>query len=117
MTAIEADHPRLTEHLLNEDFFWVDKFPTSSFRSTQLSDGSETEGMTHTVTGDLTIRGKTKRVSFPAKLENGPSEVSASTEFVINRQDFDVTYPGRPDDLIKDNVLLQVNFVAPKIPS
>ena len=66
------------------------------------------------VTGDLTIRGKTKRVSFPAKLGVGETEVSATTEFVIDRQDFDVAYPGRPDDLIQDNVLLQVDFVAPR---
>ena len=114
MNAIEADHPKLTEHLLNEDFFWVEQHPTSSFRSTGLSEGSDVEGMTHVVTGDLTIRGKTKRVSFPAKLGVGETEVSATTEFVIDRQDFDVAYPGRPDDLIQDNVLLQVDFVAPR---
>jgi polyisoprenoid-binding protein YceI len=114
MAGLEADHPKLTEHLLNEDFFWIEKYPTSTFRSTEISEGSDTEGMTHTVTGDLTIRGKTKRVTFPAKLTVGDAEVSATTEFVINRQDFDVTYPGRPDDLIQDNVLLQVNFVAPR---
>jgi polyisoprenoid-binding protein YceI len=117
MTALEADHPRLTEHLLTEDFFWVDKYPTSGFTSTSLTPGSDTEGMTHTVTGDLTIRGKTKRVSFPAKLEIGATHVRASTEFVINRHDFDLTYPGRPDDLIKDNVLLQIDFVAARKPS
>ena len=41
-----------------------------------------------------------------------PTEVTAKTEFVVNRQDFEVTYPGKPDDLVQDNVVLQVAFVA-----
>jgi polyisoprenoid-binding protein YceI len=115
MAKLEADHPRLTEHLLNEDFFWVEQYPTSSFISTEVtSKVDQVSGMTHTVTGDLSIRGVTKRVSFPAKITLSGTEVSAETEFVINRQDFGVTYPGRKDDLIKDNVLMQINFVAPR---
>ena len=41
-------------------------------------------------------------------------KVSAKTEFVINRQDFGVTYPGRADDLVQDNVAMQIEFVAPR---
>ena len=26
--------------------------------------------------------------------------------------DFDVRYPGRPDDLVQDNVLMKISFVA-----
>ena len=113
MAKIEADHPRLTEHLLNEDFFWVEKFPTSTFRSTAIAEGSEATDATHTVTGDLTIRGQTKKVSFPATIALNDTQATANTEFVINRHDFGVTYKGRKDDLIKDNVLIQVSFVAP----
>ena len=113
MSKIEADHPRLTEHLLNEDFFWVEKFPTSTFSSSAIVEGAEGEGMTHTVTGDLTIRGVTKQISFPAAIAVNETQATANTEFVINRHDFGVTYKGRKDDLIKDNVLLQVQFTAP----
>ena len=52
--------------------------------------------------------------TFPAKLEVAPDSVKASTEFVINRQDFAITYPGRPDDLVQDNVVLTLSFVAPR---
>ena len=88
----------------------------TGIRSAQLpiTAGSEAEGMTHTVTGNFTIRGVTKSVTFPAKVAVTAGEVHASTEFGIDRKDFGIVYPGKADDLIKDNVLLQVDFVAPR---
>lgn len=112
MASIESDAEKLTEHLKTEDFFDVAKHPVATFASTEVKPGAE--GGTHTVTGDLTIRGKTHRVTFPATLEVTPEQVSAKTEFVIDRQDFGVTYPGKPDDLVQDNVVLTVSFVAPR---
>jgi hypothetical protein len=35
-------------------------------------------------------------------------------EFAINRKDFGVVYPGMPDDLIKDDVLLKLKIHAKK---
>lgn len=113
VASIESDVDRLTEHLKKEEFLYVDKFPTADFKSVSITDGAEGEGMTHTVTGDLTIRGQTKRITFPAKIDVGDDGVTASTEFVIDRQDFKVTYPGMPDDLVQDNVLMQISFMAP----
>jgi polyisoprenoid-binding protein YceI len=112
IASLEADHPKLTVHLKKEDFLAADQFPHATFASTEVKPGGE--GGTHTVTGDLTIRGKTLRVSFPATIAVSPTEVTASTEFVINRQDFGVTYPGKPDDLVQDNVVLKVALVAPR---
>jgi polyisoprenoid-binding protein YceI len=114
MKSLESDHPKLTSHLKAEDFLHVEQFPTSSFVSSSMQAGSEVEGSNYTVTGDLTIRGKSRRLTFPAKVDVTEREVHAVTEFVIDRQDFDVTYPGRPDDLVQDNVVLTVDFVAPR---
>lgn len=113
MSTIEADHPKLTAHLKDEDFLSVAQFPHATFVSTEVKAGGA-DGNTHTVTGDLTIRGQTKRVSFPATITLAPEQVTAKTEFVINRKDFGVQYPGRPDDLVQDNVVLQISFVAPR---
>ena len=60
----------------------------------------------------MTIRGTTKRLTFPANVTVSATEVKAITEFVINRQDFGVTYPGRPDDLVQDNVRMNVELAA-----
>ena len=113
--SVESDSERLTEHLKDADFLDVATHPTGEFTSTSIVAGSDAEGdWTHTITGNLMIRGTTKQVTFPAKIEMGESGVTASTEFVINRQDFNIAYPGRADDLIQDNVAMQINFVAPK---
>jgi polyisoprenoid-binding protein YceI len=110
MKDLEADHPKLTAHLLEEDFFDVAKHPTSGFESTKIVEGSKTEGATHTVSGNLTIRGNSKAVTFPATIEIKGSDVTAKASFVIDRQDFKITYPGRKDDLIKDNVALTIEL-------
>ncbi|MEZ4316025.1 MAG: YceI family protein [Myxococcota bacterium] len=109
MDSLEADHPKLTEHLKNQDFFDVPGHPTSKFTSTGIAAGDDG---TATVTGNLTIRGTTKEVSFPAKIEVTADQVHASTEFAIDRKDFNVVYPGKPDDLVQDKVVLTIDFVA-----
>lgn len=113
IASLEADAPKLTAHLKKEDFLWADQFPQATFVSTAVAPGGA-DGHTHTVTGDLTIRGKTVQVKFPATLLVEAGQVKAKTEFVINRKDFAVVYPGKPDDLVQDNVVLQVMFVAPR---
>jgi polyisoprenoid-binding protein YceI len=110
--SLTTNKEKLTAHLMKEDFLFAEKYPYATFVSTEVKQGSATAGHTHTVTGDLTIRGKTKRVTFPATVSITPTEVTAKTEFVVNRQDFEVTYPGKPDDLVQDSVVLQVAFVA-----
>jgi polyisoprenoid-binding protein YceI len=114
IATLTTDSDRLTGHLKKEDFLFADKFPVATFRSTEVKAGSDAAGMTHTVTGELTIRGVTKLVTFPAKIEVAADAVKAATEFTIDRQDFGVTYPGKKDDLVQDNVLLRIDFVAPR---
>jgi polyisoprenoid-binding protein YceI len=114
IATLVADAEKLTEHLKKADFLDVEKFPTATFTSTEIKAGSDQAGATHTVTGDFTIHGVTKRISFPATLAVTPTEVTANSEFVLNRQDFGITYPGKPDDLIQDNVRLTIQFVAPR---
>ncbi len=114
MKDMVADHPKLTTHLLDADFFDVGKYPTSTFVSAKITEGSATEGMTHTVSGDFMIHGITKRLTFPAKIDITDSEVRASTEFVIDRNDFGMTYAGRADDLIQDNVRMNIELVSPR---
>lgn len=112
MSSLFADDQHLTDHLKGDDFFDIAKFPSATFVSTEVKAGSDTAGMTHTVTGDLTLRGTTKRVTFPAKITVAADSVDANTEFSVNRKDFNIVYPGKPDDLIKDNVLLKIALHA-----
>lgn len=112
MASLVADHPKLTAHLKDADFFDVATYPKATFVATKVEAAAGEGGSTHAITGDLTIRGVTKSVTFPATVTVGPAEVAARTEFVLNRQDFAVTYPGRPDDLVQDKVVLTVAWTA-----
>jgi len=111
--SVFSDAEKLTGHLLSPDFFDVEKFPKAEFASTEIKTGGA-EGATHTITGNLTLHGVTKSVSFPAKVEVSDSEVKATAEFSINRKDFDIVYPGKPDDLIHDNVTIKLDIKAPR---
>ncbi len=102
--------PKLEEHLKSADFFDVAKFPTASFTSTEIKAGGS--GGTHTVKGNLTLRGVTKVVTFPATLAIKGKEISGKTEFSINRKDFGLVYAGKADDLIRDGVVLKIDVKA-----
>lgn len=110
VASVVTDAPKLTSHLLTPDFFDPAQFPHATFVTTAVAEGGE--GGSHTISGDLTIHGVTKRVTFPAAVSVTPTAVTATSEFVLNRKDFGIVYPGMPDDLIQDEVLLKVAFVA-----
>jgi polyisoprenoid-binding protein YceI len=52
----------------------------------------------------------TKTITFPAKITVDADKVSVESEFVINRKDFGVAYAGKPDDLIRDEVVLRLSL-------
>jgi len=107
-TSLHSDNERLTGHLKSPDFFDVQKFPTAIFETTSVS-GS---GDNATVKGKLTLHGVTKEISFPAKIDVKDDAVTVKAEFSINRQDFGIKYAGKPDDLIRDGVVLRLDVKA-----
>lgn len=111
--SIAADDPDLTKHLKTADFFDVAKYPEASFVSTSIKPGGE-KGATHTVTGNLTMHGVTKAITFPATINVTPDLASVDSNFSINRKDFGINYAGAADNLIRDDVVLTLNVRARK---
>jgi polyisoprenoid-binding protein YceI len=109
--SLFTDSEKLAGHLKSPDFFDVAKFPKASFSSSTIKAGGE-KGATHTVTGNLTLHGVTKAVSFPATIKTNASGVDVDAEFAINRKDFGLIYPGKPDDLIRDDVVIKLTIRA-----
>jgi polyisoprenoid-binding protein YceI len=109
--SIESDNEKLTGHLKSPDFFDVEKFPKATFTSTEINPGA-TAPATHTVAGTLELHGVKKTISFPATINITDSDAALKAEFSINRKDFNISYPGAPDDLIKDDVLLKLDVKA-----
>jgi polyisoprenoid-binding protein YceI len=112
MKAVTSDDPKLTGHLQSPDFFDTAKFPTATFTLTEVKAGGE-KGATHTVVGNLDLHGVKKSISFPATVAVSADKVDLTSEFVIKRQDFGITYPGMADDLIRDEVLFKLDLHAP----
>ena len=96
-----------------DHFFNVKTYPTGTFKLTSF-DGAN-------VTGDLTLKGKTKTISFPATLTITDNEVTLESKpFEINRVDFGVNYASKSvfgdlkDKFINDEIELVVKVKAKK---
>jgi len=108
--SLYADKEKLTKHLKSPDFFDVGKFPTATFRSTEI----KKDGGGHTISGDLTLHGVTKPISFPGTISVSEGRVDANAEFSINRHDYGISYPGMRDDLIRDLVVIKLSLELPR---
>ena len=83
-------------HLKSADFFDIEKYPTMTFKSTQVKRNGEGE---YKVTGDLTVHGVTRPVSFavegpsaPGKDPWGNTRIGLSATTKINRKDFGLAW-------------------------
>lgn len=113
LTAVTADIdttslftaiPKLTDHLKTADFFEVREYPTAKFESTKVVPGKDGAA---TVTGKLTLHGKTQEISFPATVSVTPEGVTLKSDFTINRGEFGMTYgAGKVDDKVSLSVVV-----------
>ncbi len=85
----------LVAHLRTSDFFEVNEHPTASFIMTSANPIPDaTEGLpNHTITGDLTIRGLTRELSFPAVIAAADADhVTAQAHVQFDRTQFGSRY-------------------------
>jgi polyisoprenoid-binding protein YceI len=107
LNSMWTDTDKLTAHLKSADFFDVKNYPTAKFASSKV----EKNGDSYKVTGKLTMHGKSKDVTFPAKIEVKDSNLTLASDFKINRHDWGVSYgPG----IVHDDVTLKVSVTAKK---
>ena len=79
-------------HLKADDFFNTVAFPDAMFEVTSVQDAKVNNGTTHNVTGNMTIKGITKPLSFPAKITGGGNQVFVEGSVGVDRSQFDVRY-------------------------
>ena len=107
----------LEGHLKTGDFFEVEKYPMGKFVITKVV-ATPKAAATHEVTGNLTLKDKTKEVSFPATIHVANGKVTASVpKFYINRTDWGINFHSGitgtlQDKLIHDAVGLSIKLVA-----
>lgn len=108
MASLQLQPLKLAGHLKAPDFFDIGKFPTAKFATTSLEKAKQANEFT--VTGNLTMRGVKKSITFPATIIVGKNTLKVDAEFAINRKNFGIVYAGMADDLIKDNVLIKIKL-------
>jgi len=108
---------KLEGHLKSGDFFDVVAFSIATF---EITNSAIKDGKTM-VTGDITIKGITKQVTFPAVVtETGEAVTLTSETFQINRADFNIKYKSKSffnnlkDKFVNDEFDLEVNIVTTK---
>jgi polyisoprenoid-binding protein YceI len=111
----EGRRKRLLDHLRSEDFFHVDQYPVSTFQITSVEPTNEYPS-THMITGDLTIRGNTRAISFPAEINMDDRIIHArSGEIVLDRTQWDVNHKSRSifaglkDSYIDDEMVVRLD--------
>lgn len=119
LNSIETDDEKLTGHLKTPDFFDVATYPKATFTSTSLTPApaGSADGATHMLKGTLDLHGVQKEVTIPVKAEQSADGVRTTSEFTINRHDWNISYRGAADDLIKDNVLIKLDLMFPPPPA
>ena len=128
----DADgNAKLTGHLKSGDFFDVEKYPEANFTITEVKPFTGTvndsedarqadikeykvTNPTHMVSGNLTIKDVSKNIEFPAKIIISDNAVEATTKFNIDRSKWNIVYPGKPDDLIRNDIHLGIALKATK---
>jgi polyisoprenoid-binding protein YceI len=107
MNTLYADNPKLTNHLKSPDFFGVKSNPKAKFVSSRV----EKAGEGYKVTGDLTMCGQTKSITFPAAIAVKGGTLTLTSQFKIDRTQWGMSY-GRGK--IHDDVALTVRVNATK---
>ncbi len=134
MTTLKVDPASVTEadkkpadleaHLKNADFFDVEKQPTSDFKITAIADlagelpKDAVAGANKTISGNLTLLGKTLNVSFPAKVTVAEGKASIEAKFTVNRADWGIKFGTDETDpaewMISKDIEIGINVTASK---
>ena len=96
ISSISTGDDQRDAHLKSADFFHHEEHPVMTFKSTKVEKKGNEE---YAVTGDLTVHGVTKPVTFivegpsaPGKEPWGNTRIGLSATTKINRKDFDLTW-------------------------
>lgn len=115
----DADYnKKLVGHLSNEDFFNVPKFPTATFKITNITPKSKDEVL---VKGELTMIGKTNPIEFPAKITTDKGVMTGEALVKVDRTKWGLKYGSgnffkelAGDKIISDEFELNLKLIAKK---
>ena len=109
----------LESHLKNDDFFSTEKFPTATIELISAAAiPTDKTGNNFSLKANLTIKGITNEISFPAKVIILNKKVEVTAKVVFDRTKWDIKYksktifPDIGDKFIYDDIALNISIVA-----
>lgn len=121
VTDLEGEYKaKLEGHLKSDDFFSTENNKTAllKIKTATAIQGAKPGSDNYSILADLTIKGITKEISFPAMVVVNKEKVIANVNFNINRAQFDIRYgsksffEGLGDKAINDEFNLKVRLIA-----
>jgi polyisoprenoid-binding protein YceI len=110
------DSEKVQNHLKTDDFFSVEKNPVSTFVITSVTDAGADRV---NITGNLTIKGITQPLTFPATVKRqGNAVVAVAKGVKVNRLKYDIKFRSLAffsnigDKAIDDEFELDINLLA-----
>ena len=118
----ESYNAKLIGHLKSDDFFSVEKNPVSTFKITKVAPiaGAKAGEPNYTITGDLTIKGTTNPLTFPATVKLDGNKADVTAKLTIDRTKYNIKYgsknffEGLGDKAIHDDFDIDLSLVAGK---
>lgn len=107
VASISTEMEARDKHLLEEDYFYVKKFDGITLDTTEIKKESTNN---YSLTGNLTIKGVSKRIKIPIQVEKDQKFIQISSNFEINRRDFNV---GGGSLVLGKRVKVTVNHIQP----
>lgn len=104
-------------HMKSEDFFNTAKYPTSKFAITKVTPKG---GNKFDITGNMTIKGISNVVTFPATVTVAGNTITANGKAVLDRTKYDIKYGSKSffenigDKAIYDDFTIEMKLVATK---
>lgn len=117
VTSVDTGVAGRDNHLRTKDFFEVETYPEMKFKSTRV----EKKGNGWMLTGDLTMKGVTKSITFPFNLtgflpgnERSGGRMGITAETKLNRRDYGINYgnPAAPIIAVADEVTVVLQIEA-----
>ena len=113
----DCKNTKLVGHLKSKDFFNVSEYPSATMVLTSAKMKKSDEA-NYEITGDLTIKGITHPVTFPANVEVGDHVVTAKATLIFDRSKYKIKYGSGSffddlgDKLIYDDIEIGIELIA-----
>lgn len=118
----KVSNKSLIEHLKNEDFFNVAKFPEATLMITKFAPlaSQENSMANYTATALLTIKGITNEISFPVAFSQKEATAKATATITVDRTKWNIVYKSKTifstigDKFIYDDITFDVDLTLKK---